>query len=258
MPLPPRHGVGRIECRHDRQRRAGRFSVHIQADASTAVRSVKQIPAIDSCVGNLNSQVEPLFRHGPADIKLVLRWKNEVVLRVVDFVVEFGIGGVDTFMHAELIQLGSVRGVKGAAAIIFRVRIVIGDAFAAKVIESALHLAGNWLRSGVVAAVVVRLAFISVEKIYSCRTHDRAGKEARQCEEQKPSCMVFCFICLRFLRSRIALAERANGEAATSLPDSIQLDKRTTGMANTSSGKLALLPDRRPAGRAVHQPIVSP
>ncbi len=196
MPLPPRHGIGRVECRHDRQRCTGRLSVYIQADASTAVRSVKQIRAVDSRVGNLDCNVEPLSGHGPADIELVLGWLNQIILRVVDLVVKFCIGDVDTLVHAELVQIGPVRGIESATAIVFRIRIVISDTFAAEVIESALHLAGNYLRSRVVAAVVVRLAFVSVEKIYSCRTNHRAREEDCQCEEIQNQLHGFLFHCM--------------------------------------------------------------
>ncbi len=89
MPLPPGNRIGRVGCRHNRQRRSGRLSVYVQADASAAIGSIEEIRAIDSGFGNLNSYVEPLSRCGPTNVELVFGWLNQVVLRVVDVVVEF-------------------------------------------------------------------------------------------------------------------------------------------------------------------------
>src|SRR6202035_1227844 len=131
--------------------------------------------------------------------------------------------------------------VKGAAAIIFRVRIVIGDAFAAKVIESALHLAGNQLRTRLVAAIVVRLALIGVEKIYSRRTNHRAGEEARQCEETETELhgLLFHLPEIPDIENRSCRARQ----------------RRSTVHLKRQSCVTSCPP---PTGWAVHPPIVSP
>ena len=77
-------------------------------------------------------------------------------------VVKFGVRGVYPFVHAELVEVGAVGGIERAAAVVFRVGIVIGDAFAAEVVVGALDAAGNFLRAGMVAAVVVGSAFVGV------------------------------------------------------------------------------------------------
>jgi len=95
-----------------------------------------------------SSEMVPLAGFGPADVELAVGWGDEVVGVVVDGdfgVVELGVGRVDAFVHAELVEVGSVGGVELAGAVIDGVGVVVGNAFAAYVVVGALNDAGDGL-----------------------------------------------------------------------------------------------------------------
>ena len=78
--------------------------------------------------------------------------------------VEFGVGGVDAFVHAELIEVGSVGWVELAGAVVDGVGVVVGDTFAAGVVVGALDDAGDGLRAGGVVGVGVGGALVGGEE----------------------------------------------------------------------------------------------
>ena len=121
-------------------------------NGSAAVRGVKQVGGVVACPGHINRNVEPLSGLRPSDIEQVRRRLDGLEGIVVDLRVEakFGEGGIDALVHAELVKVGSVGRIQRAAAVVFGVRVVIGDAFAAKVVIGAEDLAGNLLRAAVV------------------------------------------------------------------------------------------------------------
>jgi hypothetical protein len=111
-------------------------------------------------VCNLHCDVEPFSGLSPPDIELVLRRLNQVIGTVVDLVVKLGIGDVDAFVHAELIQVRSVRGIEAAAAVVLGVDVVIRDAFSTAILVGAFHPSGNLLRAALIAAVLIGSALV--------------------------------------------------------------------------------------------------
>ena len=59
--------------------------------------------SVDACPLDFYRQVEPFARLGPAYIELPLGRLHQVVRIVVNLVVKLGIGGVHSFVHAELV-----------------------------------------------------------------------------------------------------------------------------------------------------------
>ena len=78
---------------------------------------------------------------------------------------EFGVGSVDAFVHAELVEVGAVGGVELAGAVVDGVGVVVGDAFSAGVVVGALDDAGDGLRAGGVVGVGVGRAFVGGEEV---------------------------------------------------------------------------------------------
>jgi hypothetical protein len=59
---------------------------------------------------------------------LIFWWDDQVVRTVVDLVVKLGVGDVDAFVHAELVQVRSVGWIEGSTAVVLGVGVVVGDA----------------------------------------------------------------------------------------------------------------------------------
>jgi len=55
-----------------------------------------------------------------------------------DLVVKLGVGDVDTLVHTELIQVRSVRGIEGSAAVVFGIDVVVSDPFSSAIIVGAI------------------------------------------------------------------------------------------------------------------------
>jgi hypothetical protein len=56
--------------------------------------------------------------YGPAHVEHVRRWLNLLIRGVVDLwiQIELDVGGIDTFVHAELMQIASIRRIQNATA----------------------------------------------------------------------------------------------------------------------------------------------
>ncbi len=104
-------------------------------------------------MGNLNSDVELLSRLSPSDIELVFRRLNEVIGIIVSLIMKLGIGGVDSLVHAELVQVRPIRGLEPSAAVVLGIAVVIRDSFAVKIETRAFYSSGNFLRAASRAAV---------------------------------------------------------------------------------------------------------
>src|ERR1700733_10713721 len=120
VPLAPGDGLVFAEGAGDGDGRAG-DSVDVEGDAAAAVGGVEEVGGVAAGVGYVDGEVEPLAGDGPADVELAVGWGDEVVGVVVDGdfgVVELGVGRVDAFVHAELVEVGSVGGVELAGAVV--------------------------------------------------------------------------------------------------------------------------------------------
>jgi hypothetical protein len=179
VPLTPGHRIGCVIGGHDGKRAGGGLSVDIERDGAAAVGCVEQIGRIVAGFGYLYRDVEPFAGNGPADIEQIWRRHNLVVGVVVDFRVEIelGIGSIDALLHAELIQVGSVGWIEPAAAIIFRVGVMVGHAFSSQVVVGAEHLAWNGLRASPVVAVVVWDSFVVGEEVSLWGAQGGGGEE---------------------------------------------------------------------------------
>ena len=116
-------------------------------------------------MSDLNSDVEPFAGLRPSDVELVIGRLNNVVRVVVDRVggvMKLGIGGIDTLVHAELIQVGSVGWIEAAASQVFRICVVVCDAFAAAVIVGALDPPRNALGPFLIVAVLIRSSLVAL------------------------------------------------------------------------------------------------
>src|SRR5579863_8689861 len=111
MPLPPWNGIGSIERRRDGQSGCRDLAVYIQRDGSAAIGRIKKICTVNAGVRHFDGDVEPFSWLGPSHIELILRRLNYVVRTVVDLVVKLCVRDVDAFVHAKLIQVGSVGGI---------------------------------------------------------------------------------------------------------------------------------------------------
>src|ERR1700761_5218448 len=75
---------------------------------------------------------------------------------------KLGIGRIDSFVHAELIQISAIRRVQSTAAEILCLGVVIGNAFTTEIVVSALNATRNDLCAAVVAGVMVRSTFVDI------------------------------------------------------------------------------------------------
>ena len=119
-------------------------------------------------MGDFDGDVEPFTGFGPADVELVFGREDERVWAVVGGVgrgMELGVGGVDALVDAELVEVGAVGRVELAGAMVDGVSIVIGDAFAAAVVEGAFDFTGDHLGCVLVAVVVVGRALVVAGQI---------------------------------------------------------------------------------------------
>jgi hypothetical protein len=116
-------------------------------------------------VSNPHSEVEPFSGLGPSDIELVFWRRDQIIGTVVDLVMELGVGDVDAIVHSELIQVRSVRGIEGSAAVVRGVGIVIGDALSPAIVVGAFHASRNFLSTAAVAAVLIGSAFVISRRI---------------------------------------------------------------------------------------------
>jgi hypothetical protein len=113
-------------------------------------------------VSSLDGDVEPLSWLSPSDVELIFRRLNQIIRTVIDLFVKLGIGNVDALIHAELIQIGSIRGIESTTAVVFGSGIVIRHSFSAAIVIGALHPPGNLLRSEMVAAVLKGNSLVAV------------------------------------------------------------------------------------------------
>src|SRR5215469_4262720 len=115
---------------------------------------------------DLDREVGPLSGLGPSDVELVFGRLHQVVRAVVDLVVKLGVRSVDALVHAELIEVGAVRGIQGSAAVVLGIGIVVGDAFSAAIVVGALDAAGDLLRTAVIASVGVGSSLVGFHEVF--------------------------------------------------------------------------------------------
>lgn len=153
MPLPPGNWVSRIVGRENLDRIAGGFAVDIEGNLPAAIGGVEDIDGVDSVLGDIDREIEPFTRFGPPDVEKALWRSDEVVRAVVGADVAFGVGGIDAFVVAELVEVLAVEGVQMAAAKIFRGGIVVSDSFAAGIVVSAHDCARDFLWTAIVSVI---------------------------------------------------------------------------------------------------------
>ena len=67
-------------------------------------------------------------------------------------------------MDTKLIEVGPIRRIQLPAAVVLCVGVVIRDSFATQVVVCAYYPSRYFLRTAIVAAVVIRQAFILAQK----------------------------------------------------------------------------------------------
>ncbi len=73
----------------------------------------------------------------------------------VDLVMKLCVRDVDALVHAELIQVCSVRRIEGSAAVVLGIGVVVGNALSAAIVIGTLYATGDFLRAALVSDVLV-------------------------------------------------------------------------------------------------------
>ena len=190
MPLPPRNRIGDAVGGDDRQQpgRVLAVSTSIGKSYRRAVRrDERRSPRYSPASCHLHRKVEPLPWLRPSDIQLVLRRLHQIVRIVVDLIVKLGIRDVHALIHAELVQISTIRRIEPPTPVVLGIGVVIRDPLAAAIVVSAFHPSRNLLRATAIAAVFVRRALVSIRvsilKIGSRqaqRSRDKENGERRQ------------------------------------------------------------------------------
>src|SRR6202011_1325957 len=119
----------------------------------------KEIRYVCSCVCHIYSDVEPLSGFGPANIEQVCRRNNlveGVVVNRIWLAVQLRVGSILSLVDTKFVEVGPISRVQLSAAVVLWIGVVIRDSFAAQVVVSAQYLSGYFLRTALIAAVVIR------------------------------------------------------------------------------------------------------
>src|ERR1700690_37325 len=103
MPLAPCDGIGGVGGGDDGQGAGRVFAVYVEGDGAAAIGGVEEIGGIGGGFRYFKGDVEPFAGLGPADVELIFRRQDDVVRIVVNVVIEFCVGEVDAFVHAEFV-----------------------------------------------------------------------------------------------------------------------------------------------------------
>jgi hypothetical protein len=108
---------------------------------------------------------------------------------IVNPIMKLGIGGVDSLVHAELVQVRPIRGLEPSAAVVLGIAAVIRDSFAVKIETRAFYSPGNFLRSASRAAVPIRSSLVAILVICSlgedcCRSEESNSSRQPQTRSQ--------------------------------------------------------------------------
>src|ERR1700693_5274096 len=112
---------------------------------------------------HIHSDVEPLSGFGPAYVEQVCRRNNLIEWVVVDRIclpLRLRVGSIHCLMDTKFIQVGPIGRVQLSAAVILWIGVVIRDSFAAQVVVSTQYSSRYFLWAALIAAVVIRQAFV--------------------------------------------------------------------------------------------------
>src|SRR5271168_234285 len=143
------------------------LSIHIDGYRSATIRRVQEIGRVRSRMFHINRDVEPLSGFGPANIEQVRRRNNlveGVVVNRIWLAVKLRVGSIHSLVDTKFVEVGPIGRVQLSAAVILWIAVVIRDPFAAQVIVSAQYTSRYFLRAALIAAVVIRQAFIPAQE----------------------------------------------------------------------------------------------
>src|SRR4029077_15020330 len=167
VPLTPGQRVCTIICRRDLQRSCRVLSIHIDGYCSATIRCVQEIGRVCSRVCHIYSDVEPLSGFGPANIEQVSRRNNlveGVVVNRIWLAVHLRVRSVPALTYTKFVEVGPIGRVQLSAGVILWIAVVIPDPFAAQVIVSTQYSSRYCLCGALIAAVVIRQAFILAQE----------------------------------------------------------------------------------------------
>src|ERR1700736_211331 len=116
---------------------------------------------------HIHSDVEPLSWLGPAYIEQVCGRNNlveGVVVHRIWLAVKLCVGSIHSLADTKFVEVGPTGRVQLSAAVVLWIGVVIRDSFAAQVVVSAQYPSGYFLRTALIAAVVIRPAFILAQE----------------------------------------------------------------------------------------------
>ena len=116
---------------------------------------------------HIYSDVEPLSGFGPANIEQICRRNNLVEGVVVDWFrlpVELRVGSIHSLLDTKFVEVGPIGRVQLSAAVILWIAVMVRDTFAAQVIVSTQYSSRYLLWAALIAAVVIRQAFILAQE----------------------------------------------------------------------------------------------
>src|SRR5580692_588094 len=167
VPLTPGERVCGFICRSDLQGPCRILSIYIHGYCSATIRCVQEIGRVCSRICNIYCDVEPLSGLGPTNVEQVCRRSNlveGVVVNRIRLPVELRVRSIHSLVDTKFVEVGPIGRVQLSAAVILWIAVMICDPFAAQVIVSTQYSSRYFLWAALIAAVVIRQAFILAQE----------------------------------------------------------------------------------------------